>query len=191
MVSWTIILLLVAASGLMLVLELRGLNTSLTLSFRGDVQRETRWWAQYGQGACTAVVVLLMWQLDSVNPNAWLVMLVAVVGSSIVSMLIKRALGRVRPNRENAGQFLGPTWKHANYRESFPSSHSACAIAMTVVLAALYPPGAITFWVLGIGCAVLRYIMDAHWPSDVFAGVALGATVANLTLMGFALPAGH
>ena len=77
---------------------------------------------------------------------------------------------------------LGPSWKHANYRESFPSSHSACAVALSVVLAAYYPPAAVTFWVLAIACACLRYVLDAHWPSDVLGGIALGYAVAVGTL---------
>ena len=62
------------------------------------------------------------------------------------------------------------------------SSHSACALALTVVLAALYPAAAPIFWVLAIVCALLRYLMDAHWPSDVFGGLALGYALAHLTL---------
>ena len=94
---------------------------------------------------------------------------------------------RVRPGRENAGKFLGPSLKHANYRESFPSSHSACAVALTVALAYLYPQGVITFWALALICAGLRYVLDAHWPSDVLAGVAVGYGLAHLTIWGWEL----
>jgi len=105
-------------------------------------------------------------------------LLVGVFGASLISTGVKRILGRVRPNRENAGKFLGFTWRHDNSRESFPSSHSAAAVAMAVVLAQLYPPAAIVFWTLALICAGLRYLMDAHWPSDVLAGVALGHGLA-------------
>jgi membrane-associated phospholipid phosphatase len=56
---------------------------------------------------------------------------------------------------------------------------------MSVLLAQLYPPAAGVFWVLGIGCAVLRYLMDAHWPSDVLGGVALGAACGNIVCVLF------
>src|SRR5438445_8534912 len=168
-----IVLIVVAAACVVFfVLERLGVPTTLELHFKGDVKRETRWLAQYGQSMCTPVAALLVWQLD---PHAGWVRPVAIVsavlGTSIVCTTIKRLLGRVRPGREHAGEFLGPSWRHANYRESFPSSHSACAVALSVVLAQLYPPGAEVFWGLGITCAILRYIMDAHWPSDVFGGV--------------------
>jgi len=171
----TIAAILSVACIVMMLLESRGFPTTLRLSMKGDLKRESRLLAQYGQLVCTFVTALLIWQLD--KTNGWRIcesLWTAIAGVSLVAMLMKRLLGRVRPNRENAGKFLGPTLKHANYRESFPSSHSACAVAYTVVLAAAYPQAAITFWVLAIICAALRYLMDAHWPSDVLGGIALG-----------------
>jgi membrane-associated phospholipid phosphatase len=50
---------------------------------------------------------------------------------------------------------------------------------MSVMLAIWYPAAAPTFWSLAIACALLRYILDAHWPSDVLGGVALGYTCAH------------
>jgi membrane-associated phospholipid phosphatase len=38
----------------------------------------------------------------------------------------------------------------------------------------------VTFWVLALLCAGLRYILDAHWPSDVLGGIALGYAVAGV-----------
>ena len=100
--------------------------------------------------------------------------MIVVFGTSLICTILKRLISRVRPGREDAGKFLGPTWRHANFRESFPSSHSASAMAMSLLLAKLYPPAAILFWALALICAALRYLMDAHWPSDVIAGIAVG-----------------
>jgi membrane-associated phospholipid phosphatase len=185
MVSWTVIGILVIACFAMMLIERSGVRTTLQATFKGDIKRETRWWAQYGQGACTVFVAILLWQLDRTHTGAAVALIAATFGASGVCTLIKRSVGRVRPNRENAGKFLGPTLKHANFRESFPSSHSASAVAMTVLLAQLYPPAAVTFWVLGGGCAALRYLMDAHWPSDVLGGVAVGAACANIVVLVF------
>ena len=44
----------------------------------------------------------------------------------------------------------------------------------SAVLSAAYPGGAVTFWSLGLICAGLRYVLDAHWPSDVLAGIMMG-----------------
>jgi len=181
---------LLGVSGAMMALETWGLPTTLSLSFKGDVKRESRWLAQYGQFVCTAVAAALMVQLD---PHPWRfaaagVVVLAVLATSIIAMLVKRLVSRVRPGRENAGKFLGPTWKHANYKESFPSSHSACATALSVMLSIYYPQGAATFWTLAVVCAGLRYLMDAHWPSDVFGGIALGYCVAMMTAKALGAP---
>jgi membrane-associated phospholipid phosphatase len=181
---------LLGASGALMVLETWGLPTTLSLSFKGDVKRESRWLAQYGQFVCTAVAAALMIQLD---PHPWRfqaagVVVIAVIATSLISMLVKRLVSRVRPGRENAGKFLGPSWNHANYKESFPSSHSACATALSVMLSIYYPQAAATFWTLALVCAGLRYLMDAHWPSDVFGGIALGYAVAYITAKALSAP---
>jgi membrane-associated phospholipid phosphatase len=181
----TVLIAVCAACVLLLLLERAGLPTTLTLQFKGDIKRETRWLAQYGQSVCTPLAALLVFQLDPGDPTVRLhraLMVVAgVSAASLLTMILKRTLGRVRPGREHAGRFLGPSLRHANFRESFPSSHSACAVALSVLLAILYPAAAPTFWGLAITCAALRYLLDAHWPSDVLGGVALGYAVAHVT----------
>ncbi|MDB5295477.1 MAG: phosphoesterase [Phycisphaerales bacterium] len=180
--SWSIFLSLLAACGALMVLERRGLPTTLSLTFKGDIKRESRWLAQYGQAVCTVVAALLVVQLDPAGWNRAVPVLVATFGATLVTTAIKKSVSRVRPGRENAGKFLGPSLKHGNFKESFPSSHSACAVALSAALAAFYPAAAGTFWVLAIGCAVLRYLLDAHWPSDVLGGIAVGYGVAHLAL---------
>lgn len=178
--TWTLLIILLAAAAVMLVLEFRGLPTTLTLKMKGDLKRESRWLVQYGQSACTPVVAIVVWQLDPRGWRAgWTVGGVVAI-AALAAMVLKRLLGRVRPGREGAGRFLGPTWKHSNHRESFPSSHSACAAALSGILALMYPQAAITFWALAVGCAALRWLLDAHWPSDVLAGLVLGLAIAQL-----------
>jgi len=181
--SLPLLLSLIAGCGVLMLLEWRGLPTTLSLNFKGDIKRESRWLAQYGQFLCSIVAAALAWQLDPDGQHRSIVILIATFGGTIVATIIKKLCSRVRPGRENAGRFLGPTFSRGNYKESFPSSHSACAVALSATLAAYYPPAAITFWLLAGGCAVLRYLLDAHWPSDVLGGVALGYGCAHLALM--------
>jgi len=160
----------------MLVERWTGSTLTLALRFKGDIKRESRWFAQYGQTSCTLVTAMLLGCLDvrgqKVDP--WLMVIIAVFGTSAIGTLIKRLSGRVRPGHESAGQFLGPGWRHENRRESFPSTHTACAVAFSFVLASWYPVAAPVFWGLAVICGALRYLLDAHWPSDVLAGAALG-----------------
>jgi membrane-associated phospholipid phosphatase len=177
---------LLLVSAVLLILESRGVRTTLNLQFKGDIKRESRWFAQYGQSACTPVAVILVWQMDPNHQRA-VAVAAAVVATSVSVMILKRLIGRVRPGRENAGKFLGPTFKHANYRESFPSSHTACAVALSAMLAHLYPAGAPTFWTLAVICGLLRYVLDAHWPSDIVGGIVAGYVIAETTSMYFKL----
>jgi undecaprenyl-diphosphatase len=186
--NWILLACLLAACAALMMIEWSGVRTTLVLTFKGDVKRETRWLAQYGQAVCTLVATVLVLQLDRANGKrvVW-PLLVATFGVSGIATVVKRLTGRVRPNREGAGKFLGPTFKHANFRESFPSSHSANAVAMSAVLALAYPNAAATFWTLAILCAMLRYVLDAHWPSDVLGGVALGYAAAVVTWRAFSM----
>jgi len=179
--NYSLLGILMGACAILMVLERLGLPTTLKLQFKGDVKRETRWLAQYGQAVSAIVAAALVWQLDpdpARRGKVIIALFAASFGAAIIGMLIKKLTGRVRPGHEQAGRFTGPSIRHANWCESFPSNHTASAIAMSVVLATIYPQAAATFWTLGILCAVLRYILDAHWPSDVLAGAALGYAMA-------------
>jgi membrane-associated phospholipid phosphatase len=180
---------LCVACVVLMIIERLGVPTTLELSFRGDIKRESQWLAQYGQAVCTAAAAALVWQLDPSDQHRRQVMVATIVVgvscASVSAFVIKRLLGRARPKRENAGKFLGFTMKHDNARESFPSSHSACAVALTVCLTRFYPEAAITFWTLAFVTAGLRYIMDAHWPSDVIGGIALGYVCGYSIILAF------
>jgi membrane-associated phospholipid phosphatase len=188
MSSAILVAILAGLCVVLMLLERRGLRTTLALTFKGDIKRESRWLAQYGQAVCTAVAMVLVWQLDPKNRPKVFPIVIAVVAATVVATGIKRLVSRVRPGRENAGKFLGPSWSHANFRESFPSSHSASAVALTFMLSLLYPAAAPTFWVLALTCAGLRYLLDAHWPSDVLGGIALGYGTACLIAWLFHIP---
>lgn len=181
--NWTLLWAILGGCALLMILERLGLRTTLALNLKGDIKRETRWLAQYGQLVSGLVAAAIIWEMDR-RQQPWrsASVLIASFGAAIAGRILKQILGRVRPGREDAGKFLGPTWKHANFRESFPSNHTASAVAMSAVLAQLYPAAAPTFWSLAVACALLRYVLDAHFPSDVVGGIALGYVGAIVTL---------
>lgn len=187
-----IVLFLSAAT--LLVLELRGVRTTLQLSFRGDIKRETAFLAQYGQAVATIIAGWLMAIAEGDVWRAHLRVFTIVCGPvllvSVAAAVLKRICGRHRPNRERAGAFTGFAWRHDNKRESFPSSHSACAFALTVSLIHYFPEAAVVFWLLAFTAAGLRYVLDAHFPSDVLAGALLGLALghAGVTLLESIMP---
>ena len=79
--SWTAIAILAIACFAMMLIERSGVRTTLQPTFKGDLKRETRWWAQYGQGACTVFVAVLLWQLDRVHTGA----AVALIGCALIA----------------------------------------------------------------------------------------------------------
>src|SRR5258705_13619469 len=100
---WVVPAILAVLAGLLMIIERRGAPVVLALEFKGDLKRESRWFAQYGQGACTLVAAGLMFLLDS----HWLgrywhpggILLVVVFGTSLFCTVLKRLFGRVRPGR--------------------------------------------------------------------------------------------
>jgi membrane-associated phospholipid phosphatase len=177
--SMTVVIVLGVLTLLMLALEASGFRTTLRLSFKGDVKRETAFLAQYGQSVATPLAGWFVWiGTGDWKPAAAVVLTVLV--ASIACMVLKRLLGRMRPERPNAGRFTGPSLRHDNARESFPSSHSACAWALSVPLAIIWPEAMVIFYTLAWITAGLRYVLDAHYPSDVLAGVLLGYSIGHL-----------
>src|SRR5438045_2159455 len=82
-----VLIILLAACVLMFVLERTGVPTTLELHFKGDIKRESRWLAQYGQSVCTPVAALLLWRLDPDPKLKPLLVIACVVATSIACML--------------------------------------------------------------------------------------------------------
>lgn len=177
--TWTIAASLAALTGALVFVEQRKHPLTLRLSFRGDVNRETAFLAQYGQSIATPIAGWLAAIAHDGDWRIFAIVCLPVLMTSIISMTLKRTLGRIRPNRENAGRFTGWSWRHSSKRESFPSSHSACAMALSVTLSHVWPQAAVVFWLLAGVTALLRYVNDAHFPSDIVAGTLLGLAIAQ------------
>lgn len=182
---WFLVAAMIVLAALMMAIERAGLPVVLNLSFKGDIKRENRWFAQYGQAACTFVAAMIVCRLDTDRWPLAVPLSLSPLVAGLSSVGLKRLLGRVRPGHPGAGRFLGVSLEPANWRESFPSSHTASAAALTVGLCYLYPTLAPVVWPLAVFCGLLRYLMDAHWPSDVLAGLAYGATVTPIVWITF------
>ena len=177
--SFAVAIVLGALVIVLLLIERRhGPRMTRELKMKGDIKRESAFLAQYGQSVATPIAA---WLAAIAFGNDWRVFAIVclpVLATSASCAILKRCLGRIRPNREAAGRFTGPSWRHDNRRESFPSSHSACAFALTIVLVHLWPAAAGVFWMLAFVTAALRYLMNAHFPSDIVAGSLLGVALA-------------
>jgi undecaprenyl-diphosphatase len=65
---------------------------------------------------------------------------------------------------------------------SFPSGHTLHAVAFSIVAIAYYPMLAWLLIPFSVLIAISRVVLGLHYPSDVLAGVGLGALIASGSL---------
>jgi len=105
----------------------------------------------------------------------------AIAVSGLAASLVKNVIGRARPKLFDLyGPFeFKPITFDADYA-SFPSGHSTTAGALAAILAILWPSARIPFFIAGAWVASTRFIIGAHFLSDVIAGFIFGAAVVYL-----------
>jgi undecaprenyl-diphosphatase len=91
--------------------------------------------------------------------------------------LIKDRAARPRPFQAQPGV---QAWTAPLDLYAFPSGHTMHAVAFTWVLVAEIPELAPWLVPFAIAVATSRVVLGLHYPSDVLAGAALGATVGAL-----------
>jgi membrane-associated phospholipid phosphatase len=104
----------------------------------------------------------------------------------LVSVL-KRLIGRGRPSEyETAGSLSFQNFFNDWAFQSFPSGHSATAVALAFVVGFIWPAVFPFLLVAGLIVAVSRVPVGAHYPTDVFAGIIIGMIGAYLVRNFFA-----
>lgn len=102
--------------------------------------------------------------------------LASVALATAMKTAVKRAVGRTRPYvlaREGRYEtaLMGPVEKDWN---SFPSGHTADAVAAARALARALPEAAPVAYAAAAAVALIQIPRCAHYPSDVGAGAAVG-----------------
>jgi membrane-associated phospholipid phosphatase len=103
----------------------------------------------------------------------------SVLFSGIFVNLLKPIFGRIRPyfsfsSGENGFQFF----QFGSSFASFPSGHSATALAIATVFALSFPKWRIYFFGAGLLFAFSRVVTSNHYLSDVFVGGTIGILTA-------------
>lgn len=89
---------------------------------------------------------------------------------------VKGKVDRTRPYvLTNEGKYLVRHGnKHGARYNSFPSGHTAGAVAVALAIARTHPPAALPARLWAGAIAAIQLLRGSHYPSDVVAGAAIG-----------------
>jgi membrane-associated phospholipid phosphatase len=114
----------------------------------------------------------------------------AIVDSLILSSVMKISTQRLRPSDIPPQGDYGDTFfsrQHSVFSGSFPSGHTIAAFSVATVFARRYRTHRWVPWVAYGAAGIIgfsRLSLQAHFPSDVFLGAALGYSISRFAVLG-------
>jgi undecaprenyl-diphosphatase len=114
-------------------------------------------------------------------PQLWQVVLAVLLAYLAVDVALKPLIARARPfDALPDVQVVG--WRPVTY--SFPSGHSASAVAGAFVVSLMLPELRALLWALAIGIAFSRIYLGVHYPVDVAGGALVGWAIGVIVTGG-------
>ncbi len=191
---WLPAVVLVALGAAALTVDLPLSHWATTTAFPGSVRKLIEIGETFGHGIGVLLIVAAAYSLDPGRRWALPRLLAVTYGSGMAANLAKFVFVRTRPRGFDLATadvwltFQGwlPPWQRASVNESFPSAHTATAVAFAVALACLYPQARRFLFGLAALVGLQRVVSGAHYLSDVCCGAAVGwlAACAILRLPG-------
>jgi membrane-associated phospholipid phosphatase len=139
----------------------------------------------------TAFYIYGLARKDSYAKHTVLLAGEAVLDSEILTTVMKDLDRRVLPGQVPSNSDYSDSWFRGHGQllrgtGSFPSGHTIAAFSIATIFADRYPKPRWHRW-LAYGLAGLvgfsRVPLQAHYPSDVFAGAVLGYTIAHYVVL--------
>ncbi len=112
--------------------------------------------------------------IDPRRRSRWLAATTVGPGAIGVNYAVKVGVGRNRPLIEEH-----PPLARAPSKLSFPSAHATSSVAAATALGRVAPHRRVPLYALATAICLTRPYLGMHYPSDVVAGVALGAIVGR------------
>jgi len=131
----------------------------------------------------TALFIAGLLRTDEVMVAAALCMLAAAGAAGIIAELtVKRVWHRQRPFQRIEGVDARVSCRRLRKRPSFPSGHAAGYMAAAVALAMFYPALAAPLVLIALLGGYSRIYNGVHFPTDVAAGLLVGAACGVLAV---------
>jgi membrane-associated phospholipid phosphatase len=140
---------------------------------------------------CTLILGTLLWIDDRNRPKLLYgtgFVLLCGLSSNALKYIIPRKRPYVYDNSDCAsltsswdtwGAPFTESWFDETLR-SFPSGHTATAVAMAIALSYVYPKGKALFFFMAFLASLQRILAGAHYTSDVLASICLTIVLALL-----------
>lgn len=147
----------------------------------GDLEKAVLLSEAFAHGSGVLVILMALFLCGIPRGRLWQI-LILTVGAGVTANLLKSLFTRVRPYArealavvENSSAFQemgsGSFWD-ASIR-SFPSGHSATAVAFAIALSYVFPKARWLFVFVALLACYQRIYVGAHYPSDVLWGAAI------------------
>lgn len=94
--------------------------------------------------------------------------------------ILREVIARPRPYAEDGAGITPIKKKKTDKKDSFPSRHLACAVAIAVCFFPALPLLGAGLLILCVLFAYVRFALGVHYPSDLLAGAAVGSLICAL-----------
>lgn len=94
--------------------------------------------------------------------------------------ILREVIARPRPYAEDGAGITPIKTKKSDKKDSFPSRHLACAVAIAVCFFPALPILGVGLLILCVLFAYVRFALGVHYPSDLLAGASVGSLIFAL-----------